>query len=51
MSVEFADSVVFEDGSSSSSSGGGETVRDAANVGLVVRDLWSRERRRRVLSF
>ncbi|KAJ4899365.1 hypothetical protein Rs2_13316 [Raphanus sativus] len=33
-----AASVVFEDGSSSSSRGGGETVRDAANVGLVVRD-------------
>lgn len=44
MSVEFADSVVFEDGSSS-------RREEGANVGLVVRDLWSRERRRRVLSF
>lgn len=39
----FAESVVFEDGSSGSSSGCGETVGDAANVGLVVRDLGSWE--------
>jgi hypothetical protein len=41
--VRFAESIVFEDGRSGSSCGSGVAVRDrdAANVGLAVRDLRS----------